>query len=476
LEPNYTYVWANGEKKYDKYPKNENLLSEKTKQFICDSSYIQLFELFFSTDLKNYIIESTRRNDYNLTLDDLDIFLGIIIISIFNQRKSQKDYWSNRSVLTCPPVVKAMSRDKFLKIKSKIKFSKPEDQNLDDRAWRVRSVLEIFKKNALQFGFFSTALSVDEMMVKFHGKTILLQFMKEKPARFGIKMWGICNAEGYMFSCDIYCGKGSNIYSSDKEVKLSKCVLGSRVVMQMIQKLLISVVSRKITQYHLYFDNFFCNPDLLIHLRTVGLRAIDTVKRNRVNIDNELDKKAIRGTFSVKDEEKSGLNYITVMDSKPVSLLSTAAGVTPTSTAKRYSKKSKGQNDLPFPRAFTLYNRYMGGVDLHDGHCSMPCIRAKRWTWSIFLRLIQSSITNAVVIHNLSHSDKKIGSKEIALAIAEFYLAKGTKEKNKLHKMVAGEKKNCQNFQKCAKRTQKMCKICNAHFCDSCFMLIYNRT
>jgi len=55
--------------------------------------------------------------------------------------------------------------------------------------------------------------------------------MKEKPARFGIKMWGICNAEGYLFNCDIYCGKGSNIYSSDKEVKLSKCALGSHVIM-----------------------------------------------------------------------------------------------------------------------------------------------------------------------------------------------------------------------------------------------------
>jgi len=143
-----------------------------------------LFELFFSTDLKNYIIESTRRNDYNLTLDDLDIFLRIIIISIFDQRKSQKDYWSNRSVLACPPVVKAMNRDKFLKIKSKIKFSKSEDQNLDDRAWRVRSVLEIFKQNALQFCFFFTALSVNEMMVKFHEKNHFVPIYERKACTF----------------------------------------------------------------------------------------------------------------------------------------------------------------------------------------------------------------------------------------------------------------------------------------------------
>ena len=103
-----------------------------------------------------------------------------------------------------------ISQDKKL-----TKLSKPDDKNLDDRAWRVRKVLEIFNKNALQFTFFSTALSIYEMMVKFHGKTILLQYMKDKP-----------NSEGFLFCSDIYCGKGSNIYSADKEVKLSKCALG----------------------------------------------------------------------------------------------------------------------------------------------------------------------------------------------------------------------------------------------------------
>ena len=217
LEPDYVYKWVNGEKLYNNYSENNNLLSEKTKKFICDSSCVELFEIFFSTELKNYIIESTQMNGYNLTMNDFDVFLGVIITSIINQRKSQKDYWSSNLLLECPAIAKAMSRDKFLKIKAKIKLSKPEDKNVDDRAWRVRKVLEIFNKNALQFGFFSTALSVDEMMVKFHGRTILLQFLKDKPVRFGIKMWGLCNCEGYLFCSDIYCGKGSNIYSADKK-------------------------------------------------------------------------------------------------------------------------------------------------------------------------------------------------------------------------------------------------------------------
>lgn len=198
--------------------------------------------------------------------------------------------------------------------------------------------------------------------MKFHGRIILQQFMKDKPERFGIKMWGICSADGFLFDCDIYCGKCSNIYSSNKEVKLKKCALESRVVMQMVKKLLTSVVPRKITKYHLYFDNFFCNPDLLVHLKKFGLRATGTVRANRVRVLNELDKKAKRDTFSVKHEKNSSMNYITVMDSKQVSVLSTMAGITPLSTVKRFSREASNKVNLSFPTAFTMYNKYMGSI------------------------------------------------------------------------------------------------------------------
>ena len=59
--------------------------------------------------------------------------------------------------------------------------------------------------------------------------------------------------------------------------------------------------------------------------------------------------------------------------------------------------------NLLFSHAFKLYNLFMGGIDLHDLHCSnlMPFIRAKRWTWPMFLRFIQSSMTNGVILRNL---------------------------------------------------------------------------
>ena len=150
-------------------------------------SPVQLFEKFFSREIKDYILEATKQHGYSLTLQKLDSFLGIMIFSSFNERPEQKDYWSNDPLLSSEPVKMAMSRDEFCSIKSKIKYCLPSDKKEDDKIWKVRPVLDIFKKNIQTYGFFSTALSIDEMMLKYFGRLgIKQQFIKSKPIRYGI--------------------------------------------------------------------------------------------------------------------------------------------------------------------------------------------------------------------------------------------------------------------------------------------------
>lgn len=241
--------------------------------------------------------------------------------------------------------------------------------------------------------------------------------------------------------------------------------------MLMVQQLLLTVSPKKLCSYHLYFDNYFCNPDLLVHLKEVGLIATGTVRSDRIKEKNLLDKKAERGTYIVKHEKNSGLNFITVMDSKPVSVLSTAAGVTPMSSVERHSKVSNSKEEIPFPMAFRLYNMFMGDVNQHDAHCSnlLPQIRAKKWTWSIFCRLIQSSITNATIIQNLV-DENNVGTKYISLEIAKYYLDKHKNEK--VHEsIIVVKKRYCEYASKCNSRTQKMCKTCNIYLCSPCFSI-----
>ncbi|XP_033225641.1 piggyBac transposable element-derived protein 3-like [Belonocnema kinseyi] len=234
-----------------------------------------------------------------------------------------------------------MGRREYEPIKSNIKFHKPDDEDAKDKAWRVR-----------------------QMMIKFSGKISFKEFIRGKPIRFGIKMLALCASNGYSFYFDIYCGK------NEKFDFLPKIVQGSRVVLQMLQEFLLKTSPRNRLQYHIYFDNLFSSPDLLVHLKNKNLRATSTVRKDRIEVSNEIDAKARRGLTKVKHDSNSGTNFVTVMDSKAVSILSSAAGVTSTSNVSRYDKEANGKAAIPFLNAYKVYNNFMGGVDLHDQHCN----------------------------------------------------------------------------------------------------------
>ena len=246
---------------------------------------------------------------------------------------------------------------------------------------------------------------------------------------------------------------------------MSKCALGSRVVMDLLERFFNKTAARKISQFHLYFDNHFTNLDLIVHLRKLGLKCTGTVRDNRVKEKIVIDKRAPRGEYVVKHEKKSGMKYITVVNSKPVSIVSTASGVTPSLPLKRYSSQARSKVELPFH----LYNKFMGGVDLYDGHCNnvLPSIRSKKWTWVVFMRLIQASIVNALVIYNASGDGKnKVGTKEFAISIARTYIRKG-QVKREIHRIARQNKlKVCSH---CPIRTRIFCKECKSPFCNPCF-------
>lgn len=474
LEPEYVYDWNSGESIYTDTLNDELLLSDSIKKKIQNSTPVELFELYFSNEFKHHVIDATKSNGYDLSYNDFDTFVGILIVSSYNIRMNLRDYWSQDPKLNCPAIKNAMSRNKFLEIKRKIKYSKYDEYNDSDRAWKVRKMINIFRKNIQQFGFFSTALSIDEMMVKFFGRTVLKQFMRQKPIRFGIKLWAICTSSGYLLDFDIYCGKNSFGIGE----KLKSISLGSRVVMQMLHQLLNSTNIKKLHKYHIYVDNFFMSVDLVVHLKKIGLRITGTVRKDRVGtIKNKLSlgKNAVRGEYQVQNEKNSSMNYVLVKDNKDVMLLSTAAGVTPTSSIQRFSKEKKVKCSHEFPNIIAVYNKYMGGVDLHDYRCNRvaPSIGSKKWTWTIFCRMIQSALTNATILRNLCDGkNKKISSKDIAISVSNHYLNKAKSTELFEHKKESKQRGSCATTS-CPQRTTNFCVDCNLYFCLFCFEKIH---
>ena len=84
------------------------------------------------------LVINTTENNFDLNVDDLERFIVIIMITIINSRKQQSDYWSNKRLLQSPIIKNLMPREKFVKIKKYITFYKLEDEDRDEKVWKVR--------------------------------------------------------------------------------------------------------------------------------------------------------------------------------------------------------------------------------------------------------------------------------------------------------------------------------------------------
>ena len=134
-----------------------------------------------------------------------------------------------------------------------------------------------------------------------------------------------------------------------------------------------------------------------------GPQSTGTVREDRVKEKHVFERKSLRGSYKESHEQNSGMNFISVIDFKEVSILLTAAGASLIKPVKRYSKTEPERKEIGFAFAFPLYNKYMGGVDVHDFRCKKvsPSIRSRKLTCAIFVRIIQMSIANAVILWNL---------------------------------------------------------------------------
>ena len=106
--------------------------------------------------------------------------------------------------------------------------------------------------------------SIEEHMCKFKGKSIMRQYMKNKPIRWGFKFWFRCGAKsGYLNEFYIHLGKKGN----------TEFGLGESVILSLCQKL-------KDTYCFVFFDKFFTSAALLVKLLEMRIYATGKVRDN----------------------------------------------------------------------------------------------------------------------------------------------------------------------------------------------------
>lgn len=243
-------------------------------------------------------------------------------------------------------------------------------------------------------------LSHDEAMIKYFGKSGLKQSLRNKPIRFGFKVWVLATVSGYVVSFDLYQGKGLGV-NTTSNVKAVGAAAAS--VLDVLDSL---TVEKKLFAYHIFADNFFTSHKLIDVLVEKNYQYTGTIRQDRVKSKPPLTgvdqvKKKARGyheTVALKDESQIVTRW---NDNAAVTLLSSCLGDEPMATCSRYARAAKKYTEVPQPHIIKEYNKNMAGVDRFDQNLNhlRIAIGGKKWYYSVVTWLLDASVQNAWQLH-----------------------------------------------------------------------------
>lgn len=232
----------------------------------------------------------------------------------------------------------------------------------------------------------------------------------------------------------------------------------------------------------------------MCHLKNKGFFATGTIRENRTGKcplkPNKQFSKLERGSLESKYDTYSNISVVRWNDNSSVTVCSNTFGVDPITKVKRYNRKSREDIYIDQPHAITQYNKFMGGVDLHDnGIANYRCnIMGKKWWWPIFANCVDSTVVNAWKIFNLVN-DKKISQLEFKSYIAlrlikskEVSVPRNVGQTpNEIrydgveHIIISHETKSRRRCRVCHNHTVHVCARCQVHLHVSCFAQYHQR-
>ena len=245
----------------------------------------EAFELF-TLESNRYKLQINRNKVASITQEEMRKFIGIVLYMSVVHLPSRRDYWSDATQQKF--IADAMSVNCFEEILSLLHVN---DNAMEakrgepgyDRLHKIRPLLQIIQKNVSSCAEPETHMSVDEQMVPFKGHHSLKVYMKNKPKKWGYKIWALAGQSGYLHKFYV---SGDNLVPSRGE-KLDPAIGKSGEVV-------LNLVGHLPKGTHVYFDNYFASPELLLALKKQGHHATCTVRANRQGKCPLKDKKELK--------------------------------------------------------------------------------------------------------------------------------------------------------------------------------------
>ena len=267
---------------------------------------------------------------------------------------------------------------------------------VDNKLTRVEPIIEHVRNISRELFQPYEKIAVDERIVKSkHKWSGIRQFMKDKPVKFGIKLWVLADTiTGY--TCDFY------VYLGKKRTQITD--LSKGLAYSVVMNLMPNYCNQG---YRLFIDSFYTTLNLINDLLdkkvyTIGaVRGNSTAKPSVFKKNDGWEKLAGRGDFRWHRESR----FLTVQwkDCKVVTIVSPihtgskVSGCTRTFQARTGWKKQVVKQ----PECIKSYNDGMFGVDKSNQYLSRHrCyIKTKFHWWKVlFFHCLDMMVVNSFIL------------------------------------------------------------------------------
>ncbi|KAK4325581.1 hypothetical protein Pmani_003843 [Petrolisthes manimaculis] len=224
------------------------------------------------TESNRYALQRDSSKPLGLTIEELEIFLGICIYMSVVKLSQTRRYWCPEANIR--DVANFMSRKRWERIKSCLHFADnaemPEKGTPEyDKLYKVRPYVNILKEKFNKIPM-NMNVCVDEMMVPYKGSRGPRYYIKSKPNSWGFKVWTLADSFGIVHNFEICVGKTQKV-DGFPDLKSSA---------NTVCKLAAVIPNHK--NHRLFMDNLFSTVPQYYEMFNRGILCMGTVRSNRL--------------------------------------------------------------------------------------------------------------------------------------------------------------------------------------------------
>ena len=148
-------------------------------------------------------------------MDPVEIraFFGVMFMAgaLRCRKEAISEMWTTDEAIRRSVFTASIARNRFAHIFQFIRFddkSTRAQRKENDKLAAFREIWNAFVENCKKLYEPFEEVTADEQLVAFRGKCPMRQYMKSKPAKYGIKVWAAADVKtSYLYNLQVYTGR-----------------------------------------------------------------------------------------------------------------------------------------------------------------------------------------------------------------------------------------------------------------------------